>query len=60
MKKQFLKIKQMEAKHTHTIELDEETTTLLESLGQTWGIRDKGEVIRRLLKELLEDIPLGN
>ena len=50
----------MEAKRTHTIELDEETATLLESLGQTWGIRDKGEVIRRLLKELLEDIPLAN
>ena len=41
------------------LELDEETATLLESLGQTWGMRDKGEVIKRLLKELLEDIPLG-
>ena len=48
-----------EAKKTVSLELDEETATLLESLGQTWGMRDKGEVIKRLLKELLEDIPLG-
>ena len=47
------------AKNTVSIEVDEETATLLESLGQTWGMRDKGEVIKRLLKELLEDIPLG-
>ena len=41
------------------LELDKETATLLESLGESWGMRDKGEVIKRLLKELLEDIPLG-
>ena len=49
-----------EPKNTVSLELDEETATLLESLGQTWGMRDKGEVIKRLLKELLEDIPLGS
>ena len=43
-----------------SLELDEETATLLESLGQTWGMKDKGEVIKRLLKELLEEIPLGS
>ena len=51
----------MDAEPNKTVlELDEETATLLESLGQTWGMRDNGEVIKRLLKELLEDIPLGS
>ena len=49
-----------DAKNTVSLEVDQETATLLESLGQTWGMRDKGEVIKRLLKELLEDIPLGS
>jgi len=42
-----------------SLELDSETANQLDTLGETWGIRDRGDVIKRLLKDLLEDIQLG-
>jgi len=42
-----------------SLELDSETANQLDALGETWGIRDRGDVIKRLLKDLLEDIQLG-